>query len=328
MDADYFRLREDTGPGMTHLAGGTISTTGAIHLYSTLLVDTAPSVIVTDIIDPNLYVSFRSGSQTTINTDLILRHGFGASINAGATITGTGRLINTETKHLYVSEGVDVNVELRNEGYLALSANTPGTVNTYEFRQTDTGLLSFEIFGPDATDADLLTIDTTATLDGTLQMWRSIALGDPYEPVAGDSWEILRADGGITGQFDHVTTWPTPLADGLFWHIEYDTVGNRVVAHVLEFLDADFDIDGDVDGNDLTIWQAGYGSGTLHSQGDADLDGDVDGQDFLTWQRQFGSAVQVVANVAVPEPACGWLAVVTLLLIAVTRRRDTTARSL
>ena len=75
-----------------------------------------------------------------------------------------------------------------------------------------------------------------------------------------------------------------------FWYgLTNGVTGIALAQPAAPFLDADFDEDGDVDGDDLTLWQAGYGSGTLHSQGDADGDGDVDGRDFLTWQRQVST---------------------------------------
>jgi hypothetical protein len=73
---------------------------------------------------------------------------------------------------------------------------------------------------------------------------------------------------------------------------------------IVDFAEADFDEDGDVDGNDLNVnWRAGFGmaSGADHMDGDADADGDVDGADFLTWQQQFGTTTPAVG--AVPEPA-------------------------
>lgn len=53
-------------------------------------------------------------------------------------------------------------------------------------------------------------------------------------------------------------------------------------------LAADFNGSGTVDGDDLDIWETGYGS-TMATQmdGDADGDTDVDGFDFLAWQREF-----------------------------------------
>lgn len=59
----------------------------------------------------------------------------------------------------------------------------------------------------------------------------------------------------------------------------------------------DFDDDGNVDGDDLTLWKAAYGQTAV---GDADSDGDSDGADFLVWQRNFAPAAPVAA---IPEPA-------------------------
>ena len=80
------------------------------------------------------------------------------------------------------------------------------------------------------------------------------------------------------------------------------------------FLEADFDENGVVDANDLTLWTSGFAtaSGATHMQGDADFDGDVDGADFLAWQRQLGSGTPATAaSDAVPEPAT-----VLLLILA------------
>ena len=56
-------------------------------------------------------------------------------------------------------------------------------------------------------------------------------------------------------------------------------------------LPGDFDADGDVDGSDFGIWQAGYPiiSGASPSDGDADLDGDVDGTDYGIWQTNYST---------------------------------------
>jgi hapalindole H/12-epi-hapalindole U/12-epi-fischerindole U synthase len=63
---------------------------------------------------------------------------------------------------------------------------------------------------------------------------------------------------------------------------------------------ADFDADGDVDGDDLTLWQGAY---DLDFTADSDEDGDSDGNDFLAWQRQYtGETSATVAAAAVPEP--------------------------
>ena len=80
---------------------------------------------------------------------------------------------------------------------------------------------------------------------------------------------------------------------------------------------ADFNLDGSVNGEDLLIWQNGYGTPTdaTREDGDADGDGDVDGRDFLAWQSQSTSseALSNVEALAVPEPAAIWAAAVVLV---------------
>jgi sugar lactone lactonase YvrE len=70
---------------------------------------------------------------------------------------------------------------------------------------------------------------------------------------------------------------------------------------------ADFDTDGDVDDNDLGVWESAYG---VNGEADADFDGDSDGDDFLIWQRQYTGDLSPLASpaTAVPEPASGLLA--------------------
>ncbi|MBA4105085.1 MAG: hypothetical protein C0485_04945 [Pirellula sp.] len=67
---------------------------------------------------------------------------------------------------------------------------------------------------------------------------------------------------------------------------------------------SDFDVDGDVDGDDLQLWNVGFGkvSGATPDDGDANADGGVDGRDFLIWQRQFGFDLTSESATAVPEP--------------------------
>ena len=66
----------------------------------------------------------------------------------------------------------------------------------------------------------------------------------------------------------------------------------------------DFDMDGDVDADDLSQWEGDYG---INGDSDADDDGDSDGADFLVWQQNFGTGAALTANAtAVPEPAT-WL---------------------
>ncbi|MBA3481268.1 MAG: hypothetical protein H0T51_05580, partial [Pirellulales bacterium] len=136
-------------------------------------------------------------------------------------------------------------------------------------------------------------------LDGVLD----VTLLGGYLPSAGASFDILdKSQFGIfSGVFSAVNLPLLPAA--LTWDAsELYTTGVLSVVSSGFFIAGDFDEDGGVDGDDLTRWQTGFGTGSAHMQGNADGDGDVDGADFLTWQRQVGSAPIVAAAESIPEP--------------------------
>ncbi len=90
------------------------------------------------------------------------------------------------------------------------------------------------------------------------------------------------------------------------------TDGGLSLDVALPTLSADFDGDGNVDGDDLTIWKTNFGQATTQPFGDANGDGVTDGGDFFLWQQQLGMSVSGSLT-SVPEPA-SWC----LLLMALT----------
>jgi hypothetical protein len=111
----------------------------------------------------------------------------------------------------------------------------------------------------------------------------------------------------------------------LEWDVDYtpNSLTLSVVSGPGNF-PADFDGDGDVDGNDLAEWETDFGkqTGAIKGDGDADGDGDVDGSDFLSWQRGVGSGVPAAPAVgAVPEPSTAVLLAAAMIGLAVPARR-------
>lgn len=109
-------------------------------------------------------------------------------------------------------------------------------------------------------------------------------------------------------------------------YTDSDSSTHAFVADISELvLDADFDEDGDMDGNDFLAWQTGYGidSNATHMDGDADGDGDVENDDFLAWQTQFGriagGPAGAFTSLVVPEPTAG--AIATFILLSVFSSR-------
>jgi len=108
---------------------------------------------------------------------------------------------------------------------------------------------------------------------------------------------------------------------GLPFNGEAPDLGAFETSDPIMFLAGDFNEDGDVNAEDLEVWQTGFGTltGALHSNGDGDEDGDVDGNDFLIWQQQIGQTNSLHAAAIVPEPGMLWLGTVALVLLSGSR---------
>ncbi|MBA3480585.1 MAG: pre-peptidase C-terminal domain-containing protein [Pirellulales bacterium] len=210
------------------------------------------------------------GSGNTFTGQVIVRDG--STVRGGAAMPG-GVVVNSGG-FLTPGEGV---------GALAIG----------EFTLDAGATLGLEIGGVAQGTFDQLLVANGATLAGLLD----VSLVGGFVPQVGQSFDILTAE-SLSGDFSNLDL--PMLSPLLGWEIAYGETAVRLSVVSAAYA-ADFDQDGDVDGEDLSRWQTGFGNPGDASTGDSDQDLDVDGDDFLAWQRQLGSGVAASLQ-AVPEP--------------------------
>ncbi|RIK82743.1 MAG: hypothetical protein DCC67_06805 [Planctomycetota bacterium] len=180
--------------------------------------------------------------------------------------------------------------------------------------QHPAGTIAVEVGGSAIGQFDVMMVAGDAALDGTLE----VSLLGGYEPPLGQKFTILAASSGdVLGSF---ATLVRPYFNGRTFEPIYNATS--VELEVTPGYEADFDEDGDVDGDDLANWKAGFGSpgSAVHMDGDADGDADVDGADFLVWQQQLGSSSADLVLEPVPEAAAAALAGGLFTCVAIARR--------
>lgn len=139
----------------------------------------------------------------------------------------------------------------------------------------------------------------TANLGGTLDL----SLINGFVPQDGDAFTILTA-GVISGSFMDDLVTPVNFPTGVTFEVIYEA--KKVVLQFdVQFISADFDIDGDIDGHDFLVWQRG---GSPNPLSNADL---------ALWRAQFGVGALSTAS-GVPEP--GGLTLAVFLLLGVANR--------
>lgn len=225
---------------------------------------------------------------------------------------------------LYVEE-VQIGGLINQGGVLAARPGSNTITLAGEYTQGPAGVLSIEIAGDSASgNYDSLIVGNSAFLGGTLQ----VKLAESFLPEPDEVYTVLDAFHLGLGSFANGASGQRIAdADGRGTFLISYGLGSPfdpfqvVLSDFQPALNADFDNDGDVDGDDLAQWQGDFGANDLS---DADDDGDSDGADLLAWQQQLGgggSAVDAVANV--PEPSAAIMLVVGAALVG-RSRRDTT----
>jgi hypothetical protein len=86
-------------------------------------------------------------------------------------------------------------------------------------------------------------------------------------------------------------------------------------------IDANFDNNTVVDGNDFLIWQRNVGKTGGNGQGDADGNGQINGADYQAWRTRYGMPMAEGATTPTPEPSAVGLAMIAGAVAFATKRR-------
>jgi hypothetical protein len=177
----------DTGGKHVRLEGGYNQTAG------TTTVGTGNLVVTGALLAAGGMVELSGGSLTA---------SMGLQVAQGAVLSGYGSIFG------------DVN----NAGHILVGGlTTTGTLSiTGFYQQVSTGTLDMKIGGTVSGMFDVLEINGSASLAGTL----NITLFGGFAPAQGDSFMVLESTGQRSGTFD-ATNYP-PLGDGLAWLTEYN----------------------------------------------------------------------------------------------------------
>ena len=126
---------------------------------------------------------------------------------------------------------------------------------------------------------------------GEQGVWQSP--GDAVEPDEPTNTDVVF---GLPN--DVVNHWAV-MGDGIDHRHEPQGIADAIV----RIASADFNQDGNVDGEDFLTWQQGFGNGSTLAEGDADGNGTVGAVDLAVWRYQFGSTFDAIsAGLIVPEP--------------------------
>ncbi len=219
-----------------------------------------------------------------------------------------------------------------NNGIFEIFPNASLVLFVNNFTQTASGTSLFTLGGrPNSgEEVGFASVLGDILLDGGLSVELFAGSSGPFNPMAGDQYQIMGTAGMVMGQFNQQLL--PALPPGLFWTIDYTAGVTLQIVDGTMIMGADFNGDGVVDALDFAIWFANVGitMGASPAQGDADGDGDVDGDDFLIWQQQLPPGAGSGAIVAdghslpgtVPEPtALALLVSGGMMGLALRRRR-------
>jgi T5SS/PEP-CTERM-associated repeat protein len=142
---------------------------------------------------------------------------------------------------------------------------------------------------------------------GNVQLGGAIRaiVSEGFTPEAGDSFKIITALGGVSGELT-LEDMP-PLPNRLMWDL--DIGANQVALNVVPAPPGDYNTDGIVDAGDYIVWRKAVGQSGSGLAADGNGDGVVDSADYNYWRANFGSVVgsssssPIGVATSIPEPS-------------------------
>lgn len=323
LNTTYAGLGDDVGnTGTLNVTAGTFNVSGTAALRDLIIGYAGTGTI-----------NVSNGADATVAGDTYLAVFGGAVGNitvfgTGSTWTSTGRVdFSKGTGTITVLSGGILSASAMSLGFggctlagngtvIAPVVNTNGTVSplgvtsgygtlqiTGNYTQGANGKLQIQIGGTAPGSFDRLSVSGDINLAGTLQVTLpSFALPLPQNTV----FDIL----DFTGRLGTFTTLSLP---GLAGSLEWDTSKLYTDGTLRVVLPGDFNNSGVVDTADFAVWRKGLGTTYVAS-------------DYDVWRTHFGrSAAGAGSSLApatsVPEPATLTLALLSIAVIKIFRRR-------
>ncbi len=273
------------------------------------------------------------GGTLTVNGGTVTLGGPSAAINgAAAIVVGNTATLTVDsgliaTPSLTIADGgqfqfnggtlkvVNVTGDLVNDGGTYSPGASPALSAIHgDFTQNE-GTLEIELGGTVAgTQFDKLVVDGLTTLDGVLD----VRLINGFSPTAGQVFQFLTANGGLTGEFSDILL-PT-LSGGLQWLAAATETGFLLRVGT----QGDYNHDGTVNAADYVVWRKTLGDVGAGLAADGNGNRIIDVGDYTIWLGRLGQGVAsaTVSDASVPEPSAVALSILGLLAGTIVRRRN------
>ena len=168
-------------------------------------------------------------------------------------------------------------------------------------------------------------VDFAAATDISTSNYAAGLLVDPnYTSVGKELLWAGAADGGFGVNLEGLALGPRlDSGNWVLFGVSDDSSSNSSTITTWELSanpDADFNRNGEVEGQDFLAWQRGSGIavGASFGQGDADRDGDVDAEDLANWRSNY--ATLTASAQAVPESSAWLLLIIGANIMGLQRR--------